>query len=249
MSAGLRSTDTFTASDQIAWKRRIRALRRKPLISVLVPVYNPNLQFLQEAFDSVRNQVYDAWELCLADDASTDPAVRPLLEEMARSDERVRVEFRKTNGHIAACSNSALQLARGEWCALLDQDDLLAPHALAAVAAEIADYPAAGIIYTDEDKIDASSARSNPYFKGDWNHELLLGQNFINHLGVYRAALLREIGGFREGFEGSQDYDLALRCVEKLQPEQVRHIPRVLYHWRMAEGSVAGDPDREAVRA
>lgn len=233
--------DRFTASDQLAWDRKIRALRRQPLTSVLVPVYNPNLQFLQAAFDSVKNQIYPAWELCLVDDASTDPMVRPFLEEMARSDARVRLEFRQSNGHIAACSNTALELARGEWCALLDQDDVLTPHALAAVACEIADHPEAGIIYSDEDKIDAQGVRSNPYFKGDWNPELFLGQNFVNHLGVYRSSLLKELGGFREGFDGSQDYDLVLRCTEKLQGNQIRHIPRVLYHWRKAEGSVAGD--------
>ncbi|MEP6698572.1 MAG: glycosyltransferase [Verrucomicrobiota bacterium] len=234
--------DTWSASDEIAWRRRLRALCRKPLISVIVPVYNPDLKFLEAAINSVRSQVYDAWELCLADDASTDADVRPFLEEMARSDTRVLTSFRESNGHIAACSNTALALGSGEWCALLDQDDALAPHALAAIACEIAEHPAAGIIYSDEDKIDAEGVRSTPYFKGDWNHELFLGQNFINHLGVYRASLLQEVGGFREGFEGSQDYDLALRCIERLSGEQIRHIPRVLYHWRMGEGSVAGDP-------
>jgi glycosyltransferase involved in cell wall biosynthesis len=233
--------DTWSASDAIEWRRRLRALRRHPLISILLPVYNPEARFLEAAVESVRAQVYQEWELCIADDASTDPAVRPLLEEMARAESRVRLVFRPTNGHIAACSNSALELASGEWTALLDQDDALPPHALAAVACEIDRHPDAGIIYSDEDKIDAEGNRSNPYFKSDWNHELFLGQNFINHLGVYRADWVREIGGFREGFPGSQDYDLALRCVEKLQPDQIRHIPRVLYHWRTAEGSVAGD--------
>jgi GT2 family glycosyltransferase len=126
---------------------------------------------------------------------------------------------------------------------LLDQDDAFAENALALVALEIERHPEAGLIYSDEDKIDETEARSNPFFKPDWNPELFLGQNYINHLGVYRSELLREIGGFREGFEGSQDYDLALRCVEKLQPEQVRHIPRILYHWRMVSGSLAAIPD------
>jgi GT2 family glycosyltransferase len=130
-------------------------------------------------------------------------------------------------------------LATGEWVALLDQDDLLPEHALAVVAATIAEYPEAGLIYSDEDKIDESGARCLPFFKPDWNPELLLGQNYISHLGVYQRALLREIGRFREGYEGSQDHDLALRCVEKLAPTQIRHIPRVLYHWRMVEGSAA----------
>jgi len=233
--------DILTPSDALTWRRRLRGLRRQPLISILLPVYNPDLHLLQVAIDSVKNQIYQQWELCLADDASTDTAVRPFLEELARSDERMRVTFRPQNGHIAACSNSALALARGEWCALLDQDDALAEIALAAVACEIAQQPEAGIIYSDEDKIDAEGTRSNPYFKNDWNAELFFGQNFINHLGVYRTSLVLELGGFRKGFDGSQDYDLALRCIERLQPLQIRHIPRVLYHWRMVEGSVAGD--------
>ena len=161
------------------------------------------------------------------------------LEERAASDERIKLVFRATNGHISACSNSALALATGEWCALLDQDDTLAEHALALVACELAEHPDAGLIYSDEDKIDLAGARSNPFFKTDWNPELFLGQNYINHLGSYRTSLLRAIGGFREGLEGSQDYDLALRCIERLQAHQVRHIPRILYHWRMVPGSLA----------
>src|SRR2546423_1579151 len=245
--------DTITPTTRAALRRELRVLPRHPLISILLPVYNPELQFLQAAIDSVRRQIYEHWELCIADDASTDPRVRSLLQQVAASDARIKVTFRDENGHISACSNSALQLAIGEWCALLDQDDALAENALALVALEIDLQPDAGLIYSDEDKIDDNSVRSNPFFKPDWNPELFLGQNFINHLGCYRAELLREIGGFREGFEGSQDYDLALRCVERLRPEQVRHIPRILYHWRMISGSLAAVVDakpyaREAAR-
>jgi GT2 family glycosyltransferase len=182
-------------------------------------------------------------ELCITDDASTDLEVRRLLEEIGRSDPRIKTTFRKTNGHISACSNSALSIATGEWCALLDQDDAFSENALAFVAFEITELPEAGLIYSDEDKIDNEGTRSSPFFKSDWNPELFLGQNYINHLGVYRTSILRKIGGFREGFEGSQDYDLALRCVEKLRPEEIRHIPRVLYHWRMVEGSLAAVVD------
>jgi len=169
--------------------------------------------------------------------------VRPFLEKAAASNARIKLTFRERNGHIAACSNSALELATGEWCALLDHDDAFAENALALVALEIAQHPDAGLIYSDEDKIDEKGARSNPFFKPDWNPELFLAQNYINHLGCYRADLLCEIGGFREGFEGSQDYDLALRCVERLRPEQIRHVPRILYHWRMIGGSLAAVPD------
>jgi len=235
--------DSRTASDRLAWRRTLRSLRRHPLISVLLPVYNPDLEFLRSAVASVRAQIYEAWELCIADDASTDVTVRPFLEEVAHGDDRIRLTFREKNGHIAACSNTTLELARGEWCALLDQDDVFAEHALAAIACEIEQRPDAGLIYSDEDKIDAEGVRSDPFFKNDWDPERFLAQNFINHLGVYRTSLLREIGGFREGFEGSQDYDVALRCVERLGRGQVRHVPRILYHWRMAERSVARDPN------
>ena len=245
--------DTLTPAARTALRRDLRFLPRHPLISIILPVYNPNLRFLAAAVDSVRQQIYERWELCIADDASTDATVRPFLESLAASDSRINITFRARNGHISACSNSALELATGEWCVLLDQDDALAENALALVALEINRDPDAGLIYSDEDKLDENGVRSKPFFKPDWNPELFLGQNYINHLGCYRARLLREIGGFREGFEGSQDYDLALRCVERLRPEQIRHIPRILYHWRMIAGSLAAVVDakpyaREAAR-
>jgi glycosyltransferase involved in cell wall biosynthesis len=235
--------DALTPAILVSLRRELRLLRRQPLISIILPVYNPDLPFLEAAIESVRNQIYERWELCLADDASTDPKVRPFLEDIARSDARIKLTFRERNGHISACSNSALALATGDWCALLDQDDAFAENALALVALEIDRHPDAGLIYSDEDKIDENGVRSNPFFKPDWNPELFLGQNYINHLGCYRADLLREIKGFRVGFEGSQDYDLALRCIDRLRPEQVRHIPRILYHWRMVGGSLAAIPD------
>lgn len=239
--------------DEVALRRQLRELRKQPLISILMPVYNPDLGALEAAIASVRGQIYERWELCIADDASTEARVRPWLERAVSGESRIKVDFRPHNGHIAACSNSACALATGEWCALLDQDDALTPDALARVALELEAHPEAGLIYSDEDKIDAAGHRSSPYFKSDWNPELFLAQNFINHLGLYRTGLMREAGGFREGFEGSQDYDLALRCLERLSAAQIRHIPRVLYHWRMAAGSVAAVPDakpyaREAAR-
>lgn len=238
-TAWVKQFDTVGAGERIVLRRDLRALPRHPLISIVMPVYNPDLAQLSSAIDSVRAQIYENWELCIADDASIDASVASILKQYASADSRIKVSFREHNGHIAACSNSALELATGEWVALLDQDDLLTEHALAVVAATIVEHPKAGLIYSDEDKIDESGARCSPFFKPDWNPELLLGQNYISHLGVYRRTLLREIGGFREGYEGAQDYDLALRCAEKLQPAQIKHIPRVLYHWRMVEGSVA----------
>jgi glycosyltransferase involved in cell wall biosynthesis len=238
-AAWVKEFDTVGARERIVLRRDLRTFHRHPLISIVMPVYNPDLVYLSAAINSVRAQIYQNWELCIADDASTDVLLAQTLNEHAAADSRIKLTFRERNGHIAACSNSALQLANGDWVALLDQDDLLPEHALAVVAATIRDHPKAGLIYSDEDKIDQSGARCSPFFKPDWNPELLLGQNYISHLGVYRRALLLEIGGFREGYEGSQDHDLALRCIEKLQPAQIRHIPRVLYHWRMVEGSAA----------
>lgn len=238
-AAWVKEFDTIGAPERIVLHRDLRALRRHPLISIVMPVYNPHLGHLSSAIDSVRAQIYENWELCIADDASTDASVAHTLKQYATDDSRIKITFRERNGHIAACSNSALELATGEWVALLDQDDLLSEHALAFVAATIEEHPQAGLIYSDEDKIEQTGVRCCPFFKSDWNPELLLGQNYVSHFGIYRRALLVEIGGFREGYEGSQDYDLALRCSEKLHPAQIRHIPRVLYHWRMVEGSAA----------
>ncbi|MEY2560581.1 MAG: hypothetical protein QOG51_996, partial [Verrucomicrobiota bacterium] len=233
----------FDQVDAVALRTALRQMRKQPLISVLLPVYNPDLGLLEAAIASIERQYYERWELCIADDASTDPKVRPFLEEKARGDDRIKLTFRKKNGHISACTNSALEAATGEWCALLDQDDLFAEKALAFVALEIERHPDAALIYSDEDKMETNGARSNPFLKPDWNPELFLGQNYINHLGTYRTDLLREIGGFREGFEGSQDYDVALRCTERLTASQVRHIPRILYHWRAVAGSLAAVVD------
>ena len=202
---------SLTPETRAGLRHKILALDHRPLISVILPVYNSDLKFLDRAITSARRQIYENWELCLADDASTDSRIRPFLEGLAREDRRIKVLFREQNGHISACSNSAMSLARGEWCALLDQDDELAEDALAEVAGEIARNADATIVYSDEDFLDAKDVRSNPFFKPDWNPELFLAQSYLNHLGVYRTSLLNEIGGFREGFEGSQDYDLALR--------------------------------------
>ncbi|MGO1118061.1 glycosyltransferase family 2 protein [Rhodovibrionaceae bacterium A322] len=204
----------------------------RPLISVVMPVYNADPEHLRAAIQSVQGQLYDNWELCVADDASTNAATQAVLREEAAKDPRIKVTFRPENGHISAASNSALDLVNGEFVALMDHDDLLPDHALYFVALEINHHPDVDIIYSDEDKINEEGRRYEPYFKTDWNYELFLGQNIISHLGVYRTSLLSEIGGFRLGFEGSQDYDLALRAVGASHEDRIRHIPRVLYHWR-----------------
>lgn len=228
---------TETARDHLA--RLVLEMREPPLISVIMPTWESPVRYLQLAIDSVRRQIYPHWELCIADDASVSPQARLALEDAAKSDARIRLDLRSTRGHISESSNAAIALARGSWLALLDHDDELHPAALAAVALEIQKYPEAGLIYSDEDKIDLAGRRFGPYFKPDWNPDLLLGQNCISHLGCYRTDLVRELGGFRRGVEGCQDWDLALRATDRLRDDQVRHIPRVLYHWRTVPGSTA----------
>ncbi|MDO8442342.1 MAG: glycosyltransferase [Polaromonas sp.] len=204
-----------------------------------MPTFNPPECWLRQAIESVRSQLYPDWELCIADDASHQPHVRAILEEYQRLDERIKIVFRGRNGHISAASNSALELATGKFVALLDHDDELPEHALYMVALAIEDAPELNLIYSDEDKIDERGRRFGPYFKPDWNPDLLNAQNMISHLGVYRTEVIKSIGGFRSGVEGSQDWDLALRVVEQIPPATIRHIPDVLYHWRAISGSTA----------
>jgi glycosyltransferase involved in cell wall biosynthesis len=222
-----------------------------PLISVLMPVYNPDPVHLAAALDSVLGQIYPHWELCIADDASTDPAVQRMLADYAGRDRRIRLVTRPVNGHISAASNSALELATGEFTALLDHDDLLPAHALYRVAAELGHHGETDLIYSDEDKVDDDGRRHEPHFKSDWNPELFLSQNMISHLGVYRTELMRRAGGFRLGFEGSQDWDLALRVAELGTPARIRHIPHILYHWRVyrTSGSFSTDHAAKAAEA
>lgn len=209
----------------------------KPLISVIVPVFNPPEPFLRAAIDSVIAQIYPNWELCLADDASTAPHVQAVLKEYAAQDGRIKATFRAEQGHIAQCSNSALELTAGEFVALLDHDDLLTPDALYAVVLLLNQHPEADFIYSDEDKIDEQGHFSHPAFKPDWVPDSFLCRMYTCHLAVYRRAILNQIDGFRLGYEGSQDYDLVLRFTE--QTSQIFHIPKILYHWRIHPASIA----------
>ncbi len=234
-----KTYNTLSAEDTKSARIEIDGFTLRPVISILMPVYNVDEQWLRKAIDSVRSQIYENWELCIADDYSSKPHVRRILEENADADQRIKLAFRTENGHISAASNSALEIVTGDFTALMDHDDELAPEALYFVAKEINQHPVADIIYSDEDKIGERDHRFDPQFKPDWSPDLFYSVNFISHLIVYRSALLRQIGGFRVGYEGSQDYDLALRAIEKTQPENIHHIPRVLYHWRAIRGSVA----------
>lgn len=231
--------DTLNPQDRQAIHSHIYRFSWRPVISVLMPVYNPPPEFLRLAIASVRRQLYVDWELCIADDGSSVAEVRTILEEAAASDPRIRVVFRATNGHISAATNTALEIARGDFIALLDHDDELAEHALYHVAAALNDNPELDLIYSDEDKIDAVGHRFGHYFKPDWNPDLFLAQNMICHLSVYRRNLANAVGGFRTGYEGSQDWDFALRVVDCIPTKRIGHIARVLYHWRAIAGSTA----------
>ena len=235
--------DAPNAKRTAAVLNEILSFDYQPLISIILPSYKPDMMWFKEAIASVHNQAYKNWELCIADDASNLPELNQYLKTLQLEDTRVKVVFRKDNGHISAASNSALALATGEWVALLDHDDLLHEYALFYIAKEILTHSDAMLIYSDEDKVDEHSARRDPYFKPNWNLELFYSQNMFSHLGVYRKELLDDVGGFRLGLEGAQDYDLALRCIERISQGTIRHIPRILYHWRVHDKSTAKAPD------
>lgn len=231
--------DTLHPEDVRLAQRLMNTWPRYPLISILMPCFNSPTPFLREAVESVLAQIYPYWELCIADDASTEPYVRPLLEEYAARDPRIRVTFREVNGHISAASNTALEMAQGEFCLLLDHDDRLAAHALFFVVGEILHDGRLEWIYYDEDKIDEGGRRFAPHFKCEPNPDLFLGAAYMAAHATYRTERLKDVGGFRLGYEGSQDHDLGLRVFENVLLSQIKHIPHILYHWRTHAGSVA----------
>lgn len=213
---------------------------RENAFSILMPVYNPRPEHFRAALDSVLVQDHDNWELCIADDASTNPEVSKIIREYMARDKRIKAVFRSENGHIAEATNSALEIAGYPWCVLMDQDDLIASDALSVMDDAISARPDGMLFYSDEDKIVEDGYFFQPHFKkGRWDRELLASQNFVCHLAAYRTERLREIGGFRKGFEGAQDHDMLLRYVAGLDESALLHIPRVLYHWRSHEQSTS----------
>lgn len=228
---------------------RLLLLSRNPLISVVMPVFNPPFEFLEKAIDSVLAQMYQNWELCIADDCSTDPQVRQYLETASKRDSRIKLIYLKKNGNISVSTNAAVSIASGEYYAFLDNDDELTPDALAEVALYLARNAQTDYLYSDDDKIDAMGKRFAPQFKPDWSPELLLSYMYCSHLVVVSRDAFHQVGGMRVGFEGSQDYDFALRVTELAR--HVGHIPRVLYHWRVLPGSTAqsGDAKPASIKA
>lgn len=218
-------------------KRLAGEFSPRPKISIITPVFNPDKKIFIEMLESVVKQTYDNWELCLAD-ASTEAYAREIIERYAGRDKRIKTRYLEANKGIAGNSNEALSLAAGDFIALLDHDDTLAPFALFEIVNAIIKNPDADFIYSDEDKISKNGKRRlDPYFKPDWSPDTLRSCNYITHLSVFRKELIDRLGGFREGFDGAQDYDLILRASE--QARHIFHIPKVLYHWRVARGSAA----------
>ncbi len=227
---------TEAAAENVG-KRLAQYGARLPKISVVMPVYNTPAKWLDRAIASVARQVYQNWELCIADDGSTDAATAQLLQQWQRREPRVRVRRREKNGNISVATNSAAEMAEGQYLCFLDHDDELAPDALAEAAMYLADRPDVNYLYTDDDKIDESGKRFSPQFKAAFSPELLLSYMYPCHMVVIRRDLYQSLGGMRVGFEGAQDYDLALRATERAK--QVGHLPLVLYHWRALAQSTA----------
>lgn len=217
----------------------IQALVAKPLISIVCPVYNTKPEWLHACIKSVVNQQYSNWELILVDDASTDTSHFDVLRQYTQSDKRIQTVYLEKNGHISAATNAGIAQTAGEYVLFLDHDDALAANALFELCCVINDKPEVKVIYSDEDLISECGERITPHFKSDWNRELLLAHNYITHLCCYDSGLLKSLGGMRVGYEGAQDYDLILRASAVVDEGAIYHIPKVLYHWRMVEGSTA----------
>ena len=227
---------TMEGMDRI--RAEIQQFHYQPLVSAITPVHDTDPHYLARCIESVRSQLYPHWELSLFDDGSTKPGVQEILRKYEALDGRIKVAYSTTNLGISRASNAALANAAGEFVTFLDHDDELAPEALYEVVALLQKHPEADIIYSDEDKLELDGTRSEPFFKPDWSPEYLLSCMYTGHLGAYRRQLVNAVGGFRPGFEGSQDYDLMLRMVEKSQ--KVFHIPKILYHWRKDSGFHGG---------
>jgi glycosyltransferase involved in cell wall biosynthesis len=225
-------------------KEQLEGLRRRPKISLIVPVYNVSPKWLDRCIGSVENQDYVHWELCLYDDASSaDETIECLKQWEGKNDPRIKIQYGKRNLHISGASNEALKMATGEFIALLDHDDELSPDALLENVKVINHPPDVDMIYSDEDKISETGDRFAPFFKPSWSPDLILSHMYSGHLGVYRKSIVDRIGGFRVGYEGSQDYDLVLRFMEKTKEEKIVHIPKILYHWRTLAASTAISPE------
>ena len=232
-----------SSTDLLKWKKSIDSFEYKPKFSIVVPVYNVNTKWLTRFIDSVREQIYSDWELCIADDKSTDPKIKSILDYYTQIDSRINVIYRNSNGHISKATNSAMELVTGEYICLMDHDDEIATHALYKFAQLLNTDNSIDMIYSDEDKLDLSGKRYEPFFKPDWSPEALEGCMYTAHFACYRTNIVNKIGGFRSEFDGAQDYDFVLRFTEVAK--KIAHIPEILYHWRAIPGSTAASMDNK----
>ncbi len=236
--------DWITAIEANYEKIDMESLKYKPKISVIVPVYNVLDKHLIPCIESVINQEYTNWELCLADDCSTWENVRLTLKKY-ENHPNIKIVYREKNGHISECTNSALQLATGEYVSFLDCDDILAPFALSEVVKMLNEDPTLDYIYSDEDKVDDDGEnRHMPHFKSDWAPDTLMSNMYTCHFSTYRKKIVDELGGIRKGYEGAQDYDFTLRFTERTN--RIGHISKILYHWRERKESTAGNAEAKS---
>jgi GT2 family glycosyltransferase len=248
--------DTLTSSDVEKMASKIIRMERKPLISIVMTTHNTVARLLEESINSVINQIYPHWELCIADNASFESHVTKKVESYADHEPRIKLALRRRNDDVSEASNSALQLVQGEYVAFMGSNDLLRPHALFRVVEALNEEPDIDFLYSDEDKVGtgenlssdqqdaACASRHDPFFKPDWNPDLFLSHNYLNHLAVIRTALVRKMGGLRKEYDGSQDYDLFLRVLETTKGERIKHLPYVLYHGRATSGSAASGSEK-----
>lgn len=239
----LKVNENSNLQSLVTQAKSIEEKNNAPTISIVMATYNTPVEFLKAALDSVLQQPYSRWELCIADDRSTSVETLEILKKYEATDSRIRVIYRNENGHISAATNTALTLVSGDFVAFMDHDDELHPSALVTLAQHIQAKPTVKFIYSDEDKIDEAGVRSEPHFKSDFNYELLLSQNYVCHLAVFKTELVRDLNGLDSAYDGAQDHDFILRAVEKLNPQQISHIPKVLYHWRAHSASTAASTE------
>lgn len=248
-SGDLRFYDPFNRIEYNKWLKNQKEekeveLKYRPLISLLIPVYNIGREYLSECLDSILNQTYDNFEVCLVDDCSTKEETKETLLEYQEKDKRIKVKFRKKNGHISNATNDALKMAKGEFIGLIDDDDLLTPNALYENVKVLNENKKLDFIYSDEDKLSIENTLCDPHFKPDWSPDTLLSLNYICHFAVIRKSLVEKVDGFTVGLEGAQDHDLFLKITEKTK--NIYHIQKILYHWRMVEGSTSMTIDNKS---
>lgn len=247
----VRKFDTLRQPEIDSIRRHMSSFAKRPLISILIPVCGVSIGYLKSAIQSVFEQIYTEWELCVAVDEDADSETASYLKSLSEGDGRVKVVFLSAGGSVSTASNGALGVAAGEYVAILDQKDVLSSAALYFIVAKINEIDGVNIIYSDADEIDSDGVRGNVCFNSSWNPDLFFSSDNISRSATYRTSLVRELGGFRAEYEGGQDYDLALRCVKRSVSSQICHIPRVLCHFRRRgeRGSVDSSMENNACMA